>query len=209
MKSLEGVPMDRKQFRKLLIAAVLSAFAGGALTGLVLNAQVAFGQLREKVIRAESFQIVDGEGRVVSEFGTGSDGSTRIGFWDKNGLYRAGFGIFENGDGAITFYDDEGNAVSEYGIAPDGIVRMGFWDKAGSFRAGLGMYVNGDGALTFYDRSGRPVTEYGVNPEGEVLISFWSEEGISRAVFGVYGENDTALTFYDRGKGRYRVRYRA
>ncbi len=92
--------------KQTLILSITSGFFGGLLTLLLLGAT----PLREKVISAEEFRLVDSNGKTKAQFTKSQEGSPALFFFDNDGHSRLEVGLYPDGLPMIILLDEQHRA---------------------------------------------------------------------------------------------------
>ena len=101
----------------VVVAAVAVAYAAGQTPA-------------PEVMRAQSFELVDAEGRVRGEMSMGARGrSPGLRLWDEKGEKRAEL-VLVKGEPALTFYNEKGKARAEVAVV-NGKAVLGLCDEEG------------------------------------------------------------------------------
>lgn len=94
--------MDRRKFQWMFFAMILAAFSGGVCFNL-WKAEPVFAQKKSaqfsNVVKAESFELVDKNGKTRAKLMMGNDDTPTLVVYDKNEKAVSAYGL--NGDGPI------------------------------------------------------------------------------------------------------------
>jgi hypothetical protein len=169
LEKLERELAVAKRCNRRLLTFVAMTIGGLALVWtLTKTTSAAYAQEVEavqKVVRANSFALVDENGKTRAMLGTTKDG-TMLSLLDENGVLRAGLGVLKNGS-ELTLFGENGNkraglSVNRYGPG------LALYDENGKNRAMLVVAENQPG-LTLSDENGKPRAILGVFKSGPVL----------------------------------------
>jgi hypothetical protein len=164
--------MNRKEFWLVVGISVTSSLATLGLFLVVWGGQAALAKdnpAPQREVRANSFLLVD-----------------------KDGKPRADLGLLTDGNPALTFYDKERKPRAILGVANDGSPVLFFIDKNGKRRAGLTTSAAGSPDLKLSDKDGKPRAILGVSVEGEPSLIL-SDENRALAWFGHAGLVNTRM----------------
>jgi len=98
--------------------------------------------------KADSFVLVDSEGRVRAELAITAAGGPAINLYDAGGHRRASLALSDAGEPAIQLHNAAGKQRAELALRASGVVGLGFYDEQGTGRAEF--FVAGDGAAALY-----------------------------------------------------------
>ena len=110
-------------------------------------------QMRERIIEATEFRIVDRDGVVRGSLAMTRKGP-RLAFFAEDGTVRAEMLLTREGPG-MTFADEGGDTRAWMGVTKNA-ARLGMADEQGNQRAFLGVGSKGP-HLDFYDRKQRSI----------------------------------------------------
>ena len=179
--------MNRRQYSQIVILALIAGLVGGIVSNQFLMGQPFLPEkngLQEKVIRAESFEVVDQEGEVLARLRQDAGIGAALEFVDGDGTtymeLSGGLGMdglrFLDGDSAESYY------------APGG-----FQTQSTSGRIMFNT-VLGYGQLWLTDGNGHVRMILGVEKNGEPFINLGGFfENIHKTVIG-YTELETPKT---------------
>ena len=138
--------------------------------------------MAEEVIRANRFEVVDGEGRPRVVLGT--QGETA----------------------GLVLLDGNGESVAELAVGDEtGSTSLSLYDMRGSVRASLDLDPEGSPTLSLYDMAGEPRLSLGVDEGNTPVIDLTGPYGEARMVRGGRGLPSLVLMDGD-GKDRVSVR---
>lgn len=107
--------MTGKQFRILVVLTVVSAFAGGLVSSLLLRGTAATAQGNGS-LKATSFVVVDDAGRTRGAFGVnGSSFAPALALYDAAGKRRASVSVGADGSPGVSLYDAKGTLRTRVG----------------------------------------------------------------------------------------------
>lgn len=126
----------------LMVAGMLgAAFLGGAASQWLLVGQSAFAQdeakeAPTKIIEANKFRLVDGEGRIRGGMFLKADGSPQMTLLDEKGMARIALVIPPNDTPGLLLLDAQEKVRATFALASAG-PGMTMSDDAGNVRIGL------------------------------------------------------------------------
>ena len=175
--------MGRKHYGAILVMAVVAGLVGIGVSSRHLMGQSVFAQKalqQAEVVRAETFELLD-----------------------KNGKRRGVLGVNVNGEPAVEFFDQSGNLRAELSLRSDGGPNLLLWDGNGKIpRIGLAVLPDGNPSVELADKDGNLRTVFGLGSDGEPVLGLFDQAGNLHAAVSldttlgleVYGEADpTAL----------------
>jgi hypothetical protein len=122
--------MTRKEKLLTLGVAAMAGLAGGALSSSLILGGPAFAD-KEKVISAQQFAVVDGEGKTRGTFGvSGVAGSVALTLLSKGGEPRAVLGAGADGLTDLNL-NHKGVLRAQIRIQADGTPNLELWDAKG------------------------------------------------------------------------------
>jgi len=188
-----SIIVSKRQFRILMLLAVISGLVGGGLSDLLfrgLAARAAQTTTAAKVIEAQEFRLVDsdGEKRGALQF---SDvlGEPELSLYDAAGQGRASLELM-GGDARLSMRDAAGNDRVGLYTDQDGASILGLWDAAGNPRVSLGCRPDGCPLLNLLDAAG----------EARVMIA--GDERPSFHMSGLFGVERAMVTLGFDENGR-------
>ncbi|HEX9205222.1 MAG TPA: hypothetical protein VF853_04775 [Candidatus Deferrimicrobiaceae bacterium] len=152
--------MDRKRFTVLAVLAMASGAAGGVISGKVLPGTTVHaydGVKVERVIRAESFQVVDSTGDVRAELCVCPEGKPGLVLIDRGYKIRARFALLNDGLPGLEMTDRGGRTRARLNLSADGSPSFLLLDENGATRAVIRLPDRGDADLQVQDGTGRLV----------------------------------------------------
>jgi hypothetical protein len=123
--------MNGKQYGLVVVLAVIAGFGGGVMAGrLSMNHQPLTSQ-PAKVIRGESFQLIDSHGATHAELNIQEGGSPGLLFYDSDHKARVIFDMTGEGDPRLFLIDTDGiiRAVLGLGLEANGLPFIRLRDK--------------------------------------------------------------------------------
>ena len=153
--------MTKKQYVPIVLFAFIGGFIGGTLSSHISRDKMAFADSKpshEKVIRSESFTLVDGNGEYRGELRVQEDGNPSFILADKNGKFRllfliseekvnlnlkdvdekTWFSLFNSKGPAMNLFDGDGNVRVSLGLDVNGAPSFELKDENNLTRAALG-----------------------------------------------------------------------
>jgi hypothetical protein len=80
-------------------------------------------------------------------------------FWDRDGSYRAGFGVWPDGGTGAELLDRSGTLRTRLGQrADDGPATAELYGGDGQFKVAMGEYPDGAGRISLWNAEGEPIT---------------------------------------------------
>lgn len=152
--------MDRKQFVLLALLLVASGIAGGAIAARYLPATPAHaydGGKVAKLVRAESFQVVDSTGDVRAELCVCPEGKPGLVLIDRGYKIRARFALLNDGFPGVELMDTRGRSRARLNLSADGNPTFAFLDQNGTTRAVISLPDRGEANLHVQDGAGNLV----------------------------------------------------
>jgi len=149
--------MERKRFALLALLSVASSIAAGAISGRYLPATPAHaydGGKVPKLVRAESFQVVDSTGDVRAELCVCPEGKPGLVLIDRGYKIRARFALLSDGFPGLELMDTRGRSRARLGLSADGNPTFVFLDENGATRAAIRLPDRGDANLHIQDGAG-------------------------------------------------------
>jgi hypothetical protein len=131
--------MSKKQYRLTLAMALIAGLVGGVVTSwFLIGIPVLAQKLLEhpQIIRAESFQVVDKNGKIRAVLGMGSNGEPSLSLADENEHVRTVVGL-----SALGIAHANGESSISLNLWPDGNPSLTLNDQEGKLRAVLGVYM--------------------------------------------------------------------
>lgn len=132
--------MSTKQFRLMLVVTVSAGIVGGMLSSLLLNVELVAAQnvlKRPKVIEAQSFHVVDQEGKVRAILEAAPDGAVGL-VMGKEGIIRVRLVLNTDGSAGLDLTDEKGRSHATLGVSSAGSPSLSIYDKASLSAAFLG-----------------------------------------------------------------------
>ncbi|MBI2193749.1 MAG: hypothetical protein HYU36_17375 [Planctomycetes bacterium] len=202
----------------LLGLAVLAGLIGGALGSRVFAPEPSMARdpsQRVKALYAETFVLVDAEGRTRAQLVLQQPSSPSLTVLDEEGKTRAGlvlrgeghptFGLFgrEQKAAAILAIGDRTVETGDSGVESreEGgpFLRL----KSGNGKAGLFLSVDPTPRLVLLDVEGRARALLALDGEGAPSVDLRDGKGVARGEFGLYPDGSPSMSFMDtEGKGR-------
>jgi hypothetical protein len=105
-----------------------------------------------KVVRAESFELVDGEGRARGGLAVRRDGGVELKLVDKGGKIRSEIRLDEKGHPILRLWGKDETCVG-LGILSDERPYFTLYDKDGKPRVGLRIVSDGNAGLVLCDKN--------------------------------------------------------
>ena len=113
--------MDKRQYGIVLILAVITGFAGGALSGRVFQVRPALAQSESsEIIQARMFDLQGKEGSGSATLSIDDDGNPHLIFYDKEHQSRMMLGTDENGV-SLSLFDKDGSIRMVLGVEKPGV----------------------------------------------------------------------------------------
>ena len=109
--------MNTKRDVLMVGVALVAGLVGGMVSSWVLTGRPVSAQptpKQAKVIRAESFEVVDKDGKVRAMFGMGEVGEPVLGLLDKDSEPHAELGLVQ-GEPTLRFADKDGKSRATFG----------------------------------------------------------------------------------------------
>jgi len=179
--------MSKAQFRILMLLTVVSGLVGGGVVSWLFPGRAVFAQgTAPKVIEAQKFRVVDGQGKHRAWFGLLTDGGPILVLADAAGKSRVELSLRnppEHGP-LLALYDATGQGRAWLSLLPDGQLDLGMSNAAGQQRAWLGLSQDGEPSLALSDAAGEQRAGLGLSQDGSpslVLCDAWRN---ARAVVG-------------------------
>jgi len=153
--------------------------AGGVALAVLLAAGVAMGQAApaQKVVRAERWEVVDGEGTVRAKCYVTSEGALSLELSDKSGKRRGMFGVNNDGFPFMVFQDPEGQPVAALHTGAGGLTAFGLTADGGKGGVLLGNSSDGSREMVFMGSGGKPQIKFTVGADGNPEIGMWDKDG--------------------------------
>lgn len=133
-----------------------------------------------KTIRAESFAVIDGQGRTKAVLGSDLEGKGRhvLEFLDADGRRRLVAGFDEgNGVPAISLTDPDGREQVAIHVVPKQGAVMALGDRPGGAGVLLVSAPSGLAALGFVAKGGENRLNMGINPDGSSQLLLRDKSG--------------------------------
>ena len=124
----------------MLVLTVSAGIVGGMLSGLLLSTELVAAQAilkRPKVIEAQSFRLLDQEGRARAVFETGPDGAVGLAM-AKSGIIRIRFILDANGNAILDLTDEKGKSHATLTVTAAGSPSLSMRDNNNLSEAWLG-----------------------------------------------------------------------
>jgi len=207
--------MSINQYSLIFIAVVISGFLGGLVSGRLFIAQPALAETalqHQKVIRAETFKVVDSNGKV-----RGRLDSNALTLFDKNGKTRVRLGLSVDGSPALMFTEDLPGPIQMY-LSDEGLeiqdknssagvnlvpTRISFRDGPENERVQLGIFSE-KAALQLFDKS--KSSRISITAEDEGPLAFLMKSNNEPGLVLVQNTEEVELAYIDKtGKLRLTV----
>jgi len=176
------------------------------LAVLVVLAAVTFiaGCGPRQVVRAQRFQLIDGEGRTRVEIRMGRMGGTdgrspAIWLCDQKEQARIELSLFPDGSPRVALADDKGRTRAELALA-DGRPGVALADEKGQPRAALGVFPDGNPTLGIADENGKWRAMVMVNSDGSPGLGFLDAKGKWRAALRIDADGPTLVMSNPEGR---------
>jgi len=166
--------------RDKLTAAIAGAV--GALVAVAVMGATGDGQT-STTIRAERFEVVDQDGKVVAALDATSEDGPRLMLFDGAGKTRVWLNVTKDGPG-LTLYDGAGKDRISLDVTKNDS-GLTLYDAKGKGRVWLNVRKDGPG-LTLYDAPGKERVGLGVTKDGPGLTLYDAAEK-KRAALGSSG----------------------
>ena len=213
--------MNQKQFRTLILICAFATFVSGFVSSRLFVSNSAYALVKEKIVQAERFQLIDSKGQVRAEIGftknqlpmvalydaeekirvkigAGSEGNGYISLYDQYEQMRADFSLYDKGVGSITFLNALGVALTEYGIRSDNNCPcISFWDNDRNARAYFTLDSQGIAGLMLCDKDGSTRSTYMIDGYGNAGVGFFDRNKMIRSGLKIDYEGNSTIDFYD------------
>lgn len=178
--------MTRKQYAFAFASMVMAGFLGGLMSGRIFTAQPILAQAtHEKMIRAERFELVDKNGRVLAELGTrpAGVGDRTVGLI-LNGVKGHGefrISVTEDGRPFLTMNDRNGSYRFGIIVGPDRNPEISF---SGTDRSLMLLSMFDGPRLVFRDSNEKDRLSLGIGKAGEPYLRFNDKAGACKQESG-------------------------
>lgn len=132
-----------------------------------------------RAVRAGSFELCDGEGRVRALLGLGPGGLVALDLADEAGRVRASLAVGGDGSVSLKLSDADGRYRAGLGAWGDGSAGLDLWDRETRHRVsladGAGVGVGVPSGVTLFDTAGtlRALLAFGPEPDRDASVEFW------------------------------------
>ena len=144
--------MIKKQYVPIVLIALVAGFVGGKLSNLMLIGESVFADNRtshEKVIRSESFTLVNKNGEYRGELRVQKDGNPSFVLADKDGKFRF---LFLITDDRVNLNLKDVDEKTWFSLFNSKGPTMNLFDKDGHVRTSLSLDINGEPSLELKDK---------------------------------------------------------
>jgi hypothetical protein len=148
----KGGVMTKKQYASIVLFTIVTGFIGGKLSNHMLIGESVFADNRtshEKVIRSESFTLVDKNGEYRGELRVQKDGNPSFVLADKNGKFRF---LFLITDDKVNLNLKDVDEKTWFSLFNSNGPTMNLFDKDGHVRTSLSLDINGEPGLELKDK---------------------------------------------------------
>jgi hypothetical protein len=219
--------MDTKYQAHMLVAAVIGGLVGGAVANrLALGTAVVCAQppaAPEKVLRAETFEVLDKDGKVRATLTAqddkgptlrllDTDGEDRVilslnpteeallAFRDKGQKARLSLTLLKEGP-RVDLWDPDGKNIRiALRTAADGAPLLELYDPHMRRRAVFGLDAGDQPGLSLEDTAGKARLTLGLEHEGLAVLRFLNQEQVARIGLSLgAGQGPASLSFHDLG----------
>ena len=124
--------MTARRERWIVVVALVAGIVGGAAAQWLLAVTPVFADKTSphaKVVRAETFELVDADAHVHAELQIGVDGNPALIFYDVDHQVRAVFDLTGGGNARLFLSDDQGKTRATFGLGKDGAPFLHFIDE--------------------------------------------------------------------------------
>lgn len=136
----------------------LQAMALSLLTSAVYLSIPFFIGKCPKVISAEKFLLVDGNGKSHAALELWDDTSPRLSFQDNDGKIRVVLGLSSDGNPVLLLADNEQELRVMLYLRTDEMPSLAFFDKSTNQRTGFGLLADGRPYLSLWNEDGMNCT---------------------------------------------------
>ena len=161
----------------LVVTAAAVAYAAGKAKAAV-----------PQVVRAQKFELVDGQGKVRVSLSILADGAARLDMLDKDAKSRAALRLWPDGSPRLDMVDKDGKKRMMLGVMDDGrpglTLTRGVRDRGGLV---LGFTTPDIPSLALSSADGFVRTDLTVTPGGGARVTLYDEKGHVRAELGGTG----------------------
>jgi hypothetical protein len=219
--------METKYQAHMLVAAVIGGLVGGAVASrLAQGTAVICAQppaAPEKVLRAETFEVLDKDGKVRATLTSQGDEGPTLRLLDTDGEDRVVLSLHPTDEAVLAFRDKGQRARLSLALLKEG-PRVDLWDPAGKNirtawrtaadgapllelydqymrrRAVFGLDAGDQPGLSLEDTAGKARLTLGLEQEGLAVLRFLSPEQVARIGLSLGAEGGPAsLSFHDPG----------
>ena len=156
IERLEGA-INRLKRASVIIVLLITVF-------LILG-QAAPRQI-PKVLEAEQFVLVDGNGKPRSRLAVRSDGAVAIIFLDKTDVVRSLFATLGDGSPSLDLYDASATHRARLSSTVEGTVGLSVNDQKGLTRLFLGVLKDDSPGIHLTDQAQRVRATFKLSPDG-------------------------------------------
>lgn len=186
----------------LFIVLLLAAFAGGALSSLLLRGgvsapDVAGDHLSADVVDARQFCLLDDGGHVRGMIACAADGSPSLIFSDNQGNALTVITAGASGNQAIALRDRDGTERLRFGVAPDGSPGVLLLNEQGEPSVALAAPRDGAAGVDIMDSEGELRLRLAMHPGSGPRLTLFDSEGGGRAGLDVVSDGTPAVTLAD------------
>jgi hypothetical protein len=211
--------VDRLRYGLLVILAGTAGLAGGMIGERIARPEAVGAQEAEsrgRILTAETFVLVDKDGKPLARLGPSAKGAPRLEFLDTDGKPLLGTGLMDDGWPEIRLSPRDGKGVLSL-FYKDGSPRVLLSDKSGRMdtvlaatteRAHLVLYKEGKARATLaldgldlLDQRGKGRARLFTGDDGEPILDFKDKEGrrrLSLAVHPLPKEEEPVFALYDK-----------
>jgi len=160
----------------LVVTAVALAYAAGKADSVPAG----------EVVRAQGFEVVDGEGRVRARLGLAA-GQPRpiLVFCDEQGKTRVSMSLLADGSPVLALSDKEAKPRAGLMLTAGGLPIVGLVDGQGKRRASLGLAGDGSPSLDLYDQGAMLRASLSLAPDGSPALAVLDKDQNTRAAVGL------------------------
>jgi hypothetical protein len=144
-------------------------------------------QAAAPVLRAERFELVDGEGKPRARLGIEADRSVGLAVLDQGGIPRVLLGVTTDDRPIMGFLDQTSQQRTSWTLTPDGVPSMLFHNPQHGTVV-IGAFGDGAIGLGVLDVSRQPRVRLVMTPDGGEGLMLSDATGQPRLVFGLQSD---------------------
>jgi len=149
------------------------------------------------ILRAQAFELVDGEGKVTARLSTLDGGATLI-LFDGKGVNRAQIALGEGGEPSILLTDAADVMRMQLAVDTDNLPSIMLCDTGGNTRSYLRVNENGLPSFRLSDAEENTRAVLRLDDDNTPSLEYYDDQQHLRTGFWLLGDQTPALSYYDK-----------